>query len=166
MRPALDALTGLCRIGAALSFLVLIAAVTVQVVSRTAIGGSPVWTEELTRFALLFLIAFGVGPAFRNGELVGVDVLSESAPGRWPWRLRLLCALATAGICAALIRPAWRFSSIGAFQTAPTLGVSMFWIHASVLLLIGAIGVFALMRVIGMLIGADDGRPESREELQ
>jgi TRAP-type transport system small permease protein len=164
MRRALDALTGLCRFGAAISFLVLIAAVTVQVVSRTTVGGSPVWTEELTRFALLFLIAFGAGPAFRNGELVGVDVLSEGAPGRWPWLLRLFCAVATVALCVALIQPAWRFSSIGAFQTAPTLGVSMFWIHASVLLLLGSLGVFAAMRTAGMIAGSDKGLPDREEE--
>ena len=49
------------RLGVGISFLILIGAVTVQVVGRSFVGSSPVWTEELTRFALLYLAGFGTG---------------------------------------------------------------------------------------------------------
>jgi TRAP-type C4-dicarboxylate transport system permease small subunit len=38
------------------AFTVLIGAVLLQVVGRIT-GGAPVWTEELTRYALLFMVA-------------------------------------------------------------------------------------------------------------
>ena len=43
-----------------IAFLVLIVAVLVQVTGRLS-GSSPVWSEELTRFALLYLAAIGAG---------------------------------------------------------------------------------------------------------
>ncbi|MCT4684507.1 MAG: TRAP transporter small permease subunit [Roseicyclus sp.] len=66
----------LARLGTGLAFAVLIAAVLIQVVGRT-VGRSPVWSEELTRYALLYLVAFGAGLAFRSGDLVNADVISE-----------------------------------------------------------------------------------------
>ena len=56
-----------------IAFAVLIASVTVQVIGRLA-GASPVWTEELTRVALLYLAAFGAGLGIASGDLVDVDV--------------------------------------------------------------------------------------------
>ena len=111
----------LARLGAGLSFSVLIVTVLIQVVGRT-VGSSPVWTEELTRYALLFSVAFGAGLSFRTGDLVNVDVVCETLPGRAPWMLRLFAAVVTAGLAIYLLPHAWRFVSIGKMQTAPALG--------------------------------------------
>lgn len=158
MRHAVRLLIMFCRIGVGLSFVVLLAAVLIQVTGRT-VGSSPVWTEELTRFALLYMTAFGVGLSFRCGDLVNVDVVSETLPGRWPWRLRLVSALATAGLCAVLILPAWKYFSIGRLQTSPAMGLRMDWVHLSVLALLALLMVFAILRALAMLLGSDDGQP-------
>lgn len=149
------------RLGTGASFLVLIAAVTVQVVARSFVGGSPVWTEELTRFALLYLAGFGTGLALFTGDLVNVDLVSESLPGRWPWLLRLGSALLVLMFCVLTLGPALRFTQIGAMQTSPAMGLQMTWVHGSVLLLLAMLGLAALLRVIGMVTGATDGRPEN-----
>lgn len=147
------------RIATGIAFSVLIFSVIVQVLGRT-FSDSPVWTEELTRFALLFLAAFGVGLSFRTGDLVNVDIVSEALPDRWSWRLRLIAALATAVLCLMLLGPAWLFTSIGVLQTSPALGWRMDFIHISMLVTVGSLFVFAVIRVINMLLGLSDGRPE------
>ena len=154
-----DALTAICRVGAGLAFAVLIGAVTLQVVSRTA-GSSPVWTEEVTRFALLYLAAFGAGAGLRTGDLVNVDLFAEAMPAPVAWALRLVSAISIVVLTALLIEPAWRYTSIGAFQTSPALGLRMTYVHATILLLLAVLGLFAALRVIGMLTGSDDGRPQ------
>ncbi|WBU56530.1 TRAP transporter small permease [Paracoccus sediminicola] len=160
MRLVTDWMRIVLRIGVGLSFAVLIGAVTIQVLGRSFILSSPVWTEELTRFALLYLAGFGTGLALLSGDLVNVDLVSESLPGRAPWLLRLLSALLVLGFCLMLLSPAWRFTVIGAMQTSPTLAVPMNYAHASVLLLLVSLALAALLRVIGMLSGTSDGRPE------
>ncbi|WMS44892.1 TRAP transporter small permease [Acuticoccus sp. MNP-M23] len=153
-----NALTAICRLGAGLSFALLIASVTLQVVSRT-LGSSPVWTEEVTRFGLLYLAAFGAGAGLRTGDLVNVDLFAEAMPAPVGWALRLLSAVAIVVLSAILIEPSWRYTAIGAFQTSPALGLQMTYVHVTVLLLLAVLGLFALFRVIGMLTGSDDGRP-------
>jgi TRAP-type C4-dicarboxylate transport system permease small subunit len=151
----------IAKIGVGVSFAVLIGAVLTQVLGRT-FGSSPVWTEELTRFAMLFTVAFGAGLALRSGDMVNVDIVCESLPGRWPWRLRLFSAAVTALLCAILIPAAWRYVSIGALQTSPALGVRMNIIHFSVFALLFGLLLFAALRVVAMIWFGSEGQPHNR----
>lgn len=159
MTKVQDTIVALCRLGTGLAFMVLIGAVLTQVVGRSVFASSPPWTEELTRYAMLWMIACAAGLSFRTGDLVNVDILSEALPGRWPWILRLTSALATIGLCGVLIYPAWLYTAIGTRQTSPVLAVPMNYIHASILALLVLLMIFALLRVVGMLSGVSDGRP-------
>lgn len=156
-------LTFLARLGTGLAFAVLIATVLMQVVGRLT-GLSLVWTEELTRYALLFCVAFGTGLAFRSGDLVNVDVICESLPGKAPWVLRLVAACATAGLALYLLPHAWRYVTIGKMQMSPALGVRMDFIHFTVWLMLALLALFSVLRIIGMLSGAEDGKPLKPEE--
>lgn len=148
-----------CRVATGLAFATLILAVLVQVVGRLA-GASPVWTEELTRFALLFLAAFGTGLAYRSGDLVAVDMVCAALPGPWPRRLRLVAAALTAILCAGLVLPAWTFTAIGAMQTSPALGWRMDLIHASVLVLVVVLCAVAAAHGLALLAGRPDDRTD------
>ena len=159
----IQVLATVARIGAGVSFLVLIVAVLIQVTTRT-MGNSPVWTEELTRFALLYLVAFGAGLSFRTGDMVNVAVVCENLPGRAPRMLRLLSAVATAGLALYLLPASWKYTSIGAMQTSPALGMQMTWAHVTITLLLALLAVFGALRIVGMLTGAEDGKPEKAIE--
>ena len=152
-------LEGLCRLLLLAAFLLLSGSVLLQVFARTFLSTAPVWTEELTRFCLIYMGALGAGLALRSGDMVNVDLLSESLPGRQPWILRLLCALLTAGFALFLISAAWDYTAIGVRQTAPSLGWRMDFIHASMLVLFVTLALWSLMRVYEMLAGRHDGRP-------
>jgi TRAP-type C4-dicarboxylate transport system permease small subunit len=148
-----------------IAFLVLSGSVIIQVLGRTVLESSPVWTEELTRFALLYLAALGAGLSYRTGDLVNVDIVCEALPGRWPRILRLVSAIATAALCAVLLYAAWRFTAIGAMQTSPALGWRMDFLHGSVLVLLLSLLLFSALRVVRMLTGASDGKPVAPEEI-
>ncbi|WP_194097093.1 TRAP transporter small permease [Marivivens aquimaris] len=156
--------TLIARAATGAAFLVIIGAVVLQLLGRSGMMKTVIWTEELTRFALLWLTAFGAGLGLRSGDLVNVDILSESLPGRFPWAFRLFGAAATAVFAFILIEPAQFFTKIGARQTAPALGIHMNWVHAASLVMLLVVGIFAALRVISMLLGAEDGLPVTRTE--
>lgn len=158
-------LTLVCRTTVGITFLALIVVVTIQIVTRTFGFPSPVWTEELSRYLLLYMTAFGIGLSLVTGELVNVDLLQEAVSQRVAWWMRLFAAAFTAVLSAVMILPAWKFTAIGAFQRSPSLRWTMDYIHASVLFLAIILCFFATVRVIGMLAGTDDGRPQFVEEL-
>ena len=119
MTQAFKGLEGLCRLLILVAFLLLSASVLLQVFARTFLSTAPVWTEELTRFCLIYIGALGAGLALRSGDMVNVDLLCESLPGRWPWRLRLVSAVLTALFAGGLLAAAWQYTRVGLRQTAP-----------------------------------------------
>lgn len=153
------------RAALGISFVILIVAVIWQVVGRFG-GASPVWTEELTRFALLYLAAIGAGLSMRTGELVNVDIMVEALPRRAGWMCRLISAALVAFLGLYLLPMAWQFTSIGWFQSSPALGISMAYVHFSIFLLLALLAFFALLRIAGMLAGTTDGRPVGLDDLE
>ncbi|KUJ81306.1 C4-dicarboxylate ABC transporter substrate-binding protein [Ruegeria profundi] len=147
MKRVHHSMTLICRIGALVAFSVLIIAVLTQVIGRT-IGNSPVWTEELTRFALIYLTAFGTGVALMTGDLVNVDVICDALPGDLPRKLRMLASAATAILSIILIPGAVKYVKIGTLQSSPALALPMEFVHFSVLLLLGLLAAFAALRFV------------------
>ena len=137
----------LCRAGVFLAFVTLMVAVLTQVLGRT-IGSSPVWTEELTRFALVYLAALGAGLGLMTGDLVNVDILCDSLPGEWPRYLRIFASVATAGLALVLLPGAAKFVQIGALQSSPALGLQMTYVHLSVMFMILLLLLFAIIRAL------------------
>lgn len=152
------------RAGLLITFGVVIFAVTVQVVSRNFLPFSPAWTEELTRFALLYIAAFGIGLAYRSGDLVGIDIAVDAMPERLGWMLRLVGAMIVCGFCVLLIEPAWRFVGIGQIQRSPVFGIRMTWSHLATIVLLAGLALFAALRLIEMLSGRSDGRPRPLDD--
>ncbi len=152
----------LLRSATGIAFLVLICTVLIQVISRTfSSAGSPVWTEELTRFALLYVAGFGAALSLWTGALVNVDLLSERLPPRLAWAMRLLAAIAVFAFAVILIAPAWKFTMIGIRQSSPSMPfIKMAYVHASVLVLLIAMALTSGIRILGMLLGKLDGHPE------
>ena len=156
-------ITRISRFGTGAAFLLLITAVLIQVVGRT-MGASPVWTEELTRYALLYMVAFGAGLSLRSRDLVNVDLVCESLPGAWPSRLRLVSYVFVAGLCVILYEPATRFMSIGKMQTSPALGMRMDIAHGSIVVLLVVLLLFALLGFLSAF-RAPDGEADPEASL-
>jgi TRAP-type transport system small permease protein len=133
------------------AFAVLIGAVLLQVVTRVALPASPVWTEELSRFALLHLVALGAGLALRAGDLVNVDLVIAALPAGARRRLEAFVMLGIVAFAIVLMSPTLEFVEIGAFQTSPALAWQMTWIHLSVFIIPVSLTLFALERLMTLL---------------
>lgn len=146
MTQAFEWLTRIFRTLAGISFAILIASVLIQVVSRVLLPDSPVWTEELSRFMLLYLTAFGCGVAIRTGELVNVDLLLVSLPPRVRLALDVLVRVVCIVFLASLLPGAWDFMKIGEMQTSPALAWRMDFLHASILVALLSLILFSAER--------------------
>lgn len=149
------------RLGVGLSFSILILAVAIQVLGRLY-GSAPVWTEELTRYALLYTIAFGSGLALRSGDLVNVNMVCDSLPGNLPRVFRLISALLTFALCAYLLPFAWKYVSIGGLQTSPALGLRMDFVHFTIWLTLLGLALFSCRQFARDVLSSEkpDARPE------
>lgn len=151
MRALLRLLVTVSRGVVLTAFAVIVVAVTVQIVSRSFLPRSPVWTEELTRFALLYLAAAGAGLALRSGDLVNVDLFVGGLRAGARKVAAVLSGLVTMALAAMMFLPSLKFTAIGGLQTSPALGWSMSAMHFTTTLAAGSLLVFAGVRVLEVL---------------
>ncbi|SMF51985.1 TRAP-type C4-dicarboxylate transport system, small permease component [Tistlia consotensis] len=152
MVPLLRLIVALSRAVVLAAFAVIVGAVAIQIVARSFLPHSPVWTEELTRFALLYLAAAGAGLALRSRDLVDVDIAVAALPPRGRRAMRILACLATLLLAVAMFGPSLDFTAIGTFQTSPTLGWPMSLVHVVTTIAAGSLGLFALAEIAELLL--------------
>lgn len=134
-----------------LVFAFMIVAVVVQVFGRTFMAQPPLWTEEGSRVALLYIVGLGVGASVLTGDLVNVDL----ALMLMPKSVRRFCELSSAALVSLfgffLVPGAWEFTVSGAMQTSPTLETPMQYIFGSMLIFAVLLGIFGLVKFIQIL---------------
>lgn len=149
-----------------ISFVTLLSAVCLQVFSRLFLPRPPVWTEELSRFCLLYLTAFGAGLALRTGELANVDLFGPLL-GDLPRRLADAFVAGVVLLFAlALIPPSLDFVAIGQFQRSPALLWNMYWIHLAVLVAPVTLAIAAIERLFQIVMQEPGQEPgQDRREM-
>lgn len=84
----------------------MVCLITLQVSSRF-IGASIPWTEELSRFLFIWTIWLGLAAGFRNGQHPAVTLLPDLLPASARRGLRVLSALASVTLFAAVTSYGW-----------------------------------------------------------
>lgn len=149
----------LIKWGTCLAFAVMIIAVVVQVVARTFLEQPPIWTEETSRVALLYIMSLGVGASFLTGDLVNVDLALMIMPKG----LRRFCEITSAALVSAfgflLVPGSWEFTVSGTMQTSPVLQVQMQYVFGCVMFFSVLLGVFGLIKFINILLNVPVAGP-------
>lgn len=129
---------------AALLLLVVTVLVCAQVLVRYALGGSLVWSEELTRLLFVWMVLVAAVSAPR----MQVDFIVELLPPRLRALQRLLVELLVIGLTVVLIQGAWGMMDLRQFDNYITLGISVRWLYLSLFLA----GIAWLIRSIAIVI--------------
>lgn len=122
--------------------------VLLQVFARVFLPESPVWTEELSRYIFVYLIAFGIGVAFQEGELVSVELFQHNLSERGKIISRTLIDVTLLSFSLFMVSHSLDFVSIGQFQTSPTLFVKMNFIYFSTTLIFTNLSLFIFIDLI------------------
>lgn len=131
---------------------VLSIVIIAQVLSRTFLGFSIVWSEELSRYLLVWLTFIGASIALRNKELVGLDLLETKLSVRLNEVLKLVVhvlvlvflayttyygiEMATSSGVAGQQSPTMKFSMTYVYLAIPT-GTFLMLIHTVAAILEG-----------------------------
>ena len=104
--------------------------VTAQVLVRYALGGSLVWSEELTRLLFVWMVLVAAVTAPR----MQVDFLVDLLPPRLRALQRILVEFVVMGLTIVLIQGAWGMMDLRQFDTYIALGISVSWVYLSLFL--------------------------------
>src|SRR5436305_3103534 len=105
---------------------VMIVPVTLQIFSRF-FDFIPryIWTEEVARFCLMWLIMLGASLAVRDGTHFDVDVLPQPKAPQARAVARLLVHIPMLLVALIFIAFGWRFAAFGYDQNSEMTGINM-----------------------------------------
>ena len=108
----------------------LLVPVTLQIFSRH-IGYIPryIWTEEVSRFCLVWIIMLGAMIAVRDGSHFDVDVLPKPRTPAGARLARLVVHAAIALVALTFLWFGYRFAQFGYDQTSELTDINMLTIH-------------------------------------
>ena len=135
-----------CFLTLAVTALIAIAAtVLLQICSRLFLPFSIAWTEELSRYLFIDMVALSVGVVLRQNRNISVELFHHLLGPRVQAAVQvLLCGLI--GLFAFLVLPyAWQYAQNGAWQTSPTLHVPMLYIFFSTVVTFALLLVYSLL---------------------
>ncbi len=109
---------------------VMIVPVTLQIASRF-VDFIPryIWTEEIARFCLMWLIMLGATLGVRDGAHFEVDVLPTPKTARGRALARLFVHVSMLLVALIFIGFGWRFAEFGWDQSSEMTGINMLSIH-------------------------------------
>jgi TRAP-type transport system small permease protein len=109
---------------------VMIIPVTLQIFSRfVEFIPRYIWTEEVARFCLMWLIMLGATIAVREGTHFDVDVLPAPKTARGKAIGRLVVDGSILAVALIFIIFGWRFALFGYEQHSEMTGINMLSIH-------------------------------------
>ncbi|MCC7275354.1 MAG: TRAP transporter small permease [Alphaproteobacteria bacterium] len=111
--------------------LVMTAAICWQVFGRYVLSSAPGWSEELSRYLMIWVTTIGGAAVLRSGGHLSVTALLDALPPAWA---TALLALRDVAMLATLLLLAWwglAFSELMAVQETASLQVSKAWVYAA-----------------------------------
>lgn len=134
-----------CRLATILLLAVIAVVIAVSVVWRYGLNSALSWSEEITKYAMIWLAFIGSPLALPAGGHVGVDVLPNALPARARHALVGSVMLVVVGLMAAFVHYGTRFAWNGRVQVMAMVGdVSMAWVFVAIPLGSAVLGLVAL----------------------
>ena len=133
-----------------------IAAVAVQVFSRTFMPTVPSWTEEAARYLFIYSVAFGAGIVALKDEYARVDILtSRLGPGVKKIYELAVCALLLAFAVYLAVYSIPKFVFLRFRMVSTAMQIPMQAINFSILLFVILQAVAYSLKIFFILTGVD-----------
>ena len=116
-----------------LVFLLLVGMVvvtTLQVICRVFFSALT-WSEELSRYLLVWSTFFASTMAYKRGNHIAVTFLVDSLPKRLSAGISILTYLLSMAFFLVAANYAWQMISMQIFQISPAMGLSMRYVYIS-----------------------------------
>ncbi|RFC62285.1 TRAP transporter small permease [Fulvimarina endophytica] len=111
---------------------VMIVLIAWQVFARYVMGSPLAFSEEIARFSMVWMTLLGAGYAFRQGTLISIDLVAETAGPTLRRAVIVLVTLISMVFAYVLLTQGWFLASRISYQTAPSTGLSMLWLYGAI----------------------------------
>ena len=137
------------RWGAMFLVLAIAAIVSASVFFRYVLNDSLSWSEELAKYAMLWLVFLGAPIALRMGVHPNIEIMISKFPKRITKTILTLMHLAVFIFCAFLALKSHEFAWNGRTQVAISVGdISMYWFFVSIPLGMASMALVSLQQFL------------------
>ena len=145
---------------AALFLLLVVSTMAVQVFARYVFGAPFPWSEEVARFALIWLTFISAAFVMAEGRHIAVDTISSRVGDRGKLFIECLSFVVIAGSCLLLLIGSAKFVWYVDVVGSPALGIPKSWWYGA-----GGAGLLlmALHSLINLFQVVMTGKPIARE---
>lgn len=146
---ALEVVNRICTIVSALLLVWMLFAFSLQVISRYIFNTGFAWTEESTRYAMIWMVFFGAVVCTRQGINVAVDALEEFFPAM-NLVIKTIQYVVTLVYCAAVCRFSAMNLANAAKQTSPNIKIPMNYLHMVFPVTAALIALYTLRHLVAL----------------
>ena len=153
-----------CRWGAMFLVLAIAIIVSASVFFRYVLNDSLSWSEELAKYAMLWLVFLGAPIALRLGVHPNIEIMISQFPKRVAQAILTIMHLAVFIFCAFLALKSHEFAWNGRTQVAIAVGdVSMYWFFVSIPLGMGSMALVSLQQFLEGVLGLSKSAPVEKD---
>ena len=125
--------------------------VIMNVFLRYVMNTGIVWSEEVATGSFVWSVFIGSAAAYRNGALIGVDLLVKKFPKPLYKLVTFLVKTALVVINVALTWLSVVYVSLSYTKPTPVLGVSSAWISSSLIACFGLTSIYSFMHLVNFV---------------
>ncbi|OLO26239.1 C4-dicarboxylate ABC transporter permease [Alkalihalophilus pseudofirmus] len=125
MRKAIKGMNQTLNIILVLIFVVLTVAVFCQIIFRFVLNQPLAWTEELSRYSLVWITFLGAAFAMSKNAHIGMEVLRDRAPAFLKKVLAIVAAVVCLGFFFIMIKEGYSLAGRSMNQLSPVLKIPM-----------------------------------------
>ena len=153
---ALECVEKVCCVIAAILLLWMLFALSLQVIARYVFNTGFAWTEETTRYAMIWMVFVGAAVCTKRGIHVVVDALEEFAPKLIPV-LKVIQYIITLLYCGIVCNYSVQNLANAAKQTSPNVKIPMNYLHMVFPVSMVLIVIYTLRHLVGLFRGEKYG---------
>ncbi|NEX46706.1 TRAP transporter small permease [Rhodobacter sp. ETT8] len=104
--------------------------VTVRfVLTAAGVNISAPWTEELARYALIWMVFLGAGVGVRHAQMIALEFGVRKLPAKIGVPVRYLSILLCLGFFVMMVWVGLSFVNLGRTETSPVLGITKDYVY-------------------------------------
>jgi len=130
--------------------------VLVGVFYRYVLQNALSWTEEFSKFLMIWMTLMGSPIALQLGAHVGIDALPNALRGRAHFTLLLIIQLIILSLLAVVLKEGITLTRLASLQTASSLDLSLGWIYLAMPLGAGLMALVAIQHLVFAVRGIID----------
>jgi TRAP-type C4-dicarboxylate transport system permease small subunit len=123
---------------------------------RYALNNAIPWSEELSKYLMVWLTFLGAPIALRHGSHINIDLLQQLMPPRGRQLFHLVIHLLVVATMVLVLWYGISFAQLGARQVASSFRLSMLWMYLAVPIGAALVALVALEHSLKSLVGIAD----------